>query len=856
MKKNDIHQSKHCVNARLFSKPYFVILALYPQFYFFMKNVFKRSAYACFLFVLATSSVMAQQSKTLTPVYQATAQKVNALVHTKLDVKFDYTKRQLLGKEWVTLKPFAYATDSLTLDAKGMEIKNVSMVNGKALQKLKYTYDQEQIKIQLGKRFLPEQAYTIFIEYIAKPNEVKTKGSAAITDAKGLYFINPDSNVVNKPVQIWTQGETEASSVWFPTIDRSNQKTTSEISMTVPSKYVTLSNGKLVSQLKGSNGMRTDTWKMDLPHAPYLFMMAVGDFKIYKDKWKDKEVNYYLEPAYAPYAKEIFGHTPEMITYFSKILNIDYPWNKYSQIVVRDYVSGAMENTTATLHGDFVQRTPKEMKDEYYGQAESVIAHELFHHWFGNYVTTESWSNLTVNESFANYSEYLWAKHKYGRDMADAHHVEDMNSYLGSKDDALKNLVRFHYNDKEEVFDLVSYQKGGRILHMLHQHLGDDVFFKGMHLYLKQNAFKTGEAHQLRLAMEEVSGKDLNWFFNQWYFDAGHPKLTIDYTWDEASKSQKVLIKQTQDGKAFSLPLAIDIYAGGQKKRYEVLLNSAQQTFSFKNNVKPDLVNVDAEKMLLAEKTDNKSLKEFAFQFTNAPLYLDRLEAVHAAAKNQNDPEAVKILSTALGDPFHGIKLAAIKTTDLNQPELAKTVYPLLQKLAANDLNTLVKAQAITALAVTGNPADLPLFKKALESDSYAVQGAALMALAMQKPEEGLSTAKRMEKDNKKALTEAIVNVYSKYGSSTELPFITEKFESLGAQEQVQLIPAYMNMLGKVTDMESIKKGVDAVKAIGLKYKTYGANAFVSNFLVQLKQQKQGDTTSLAYIDKALEELK
>jgi aminopeptidase N len=382
-----------------------------------MKDILRRSAYACFVFVLAAHSVLAQQEKSVaTPAattYRATPSKINALVHTKLDVKFDYSKRHLIGKEWVTLKPFAYATDSLTLDAKGMDLKTVALVNGKALQKLKYTYDQEQIKIQLGKNFLPDQAYTIFIEYIAKPDELKTKGSAAITDAKGLYFINPDSTVAKKPVQIWTQGETEASSAWFPTIDRTNQKTTSEISMTVPAKYVTLSNGKLVSQLKNNNGTRTDTWKMDLPHAPYLFMMAVGDFKIHKDKWKDKEVSYYLEPAYAPYAKEIFGTTPEMISYFSKILNIDYPWNKYSQIVVRDYVSGAMENTTATVHGDFVQRTPKEMVDEYYSQAESVIAHELFHHWFGDLVTAESWSNLTVNESFANYSEYLWAKHKY-----------------------------------------------------------------------------------------------------------------------------------------------------------------------------------------------------------------------------------------------------------------------------------------------------------------------------------------------------------------------------------------------------------------------------------------------------------
>ncbi|WP_448633606.1 M1 family metallopeptidase [Pedobacter panaciterrae] len=479
-----------------------------------MKNLFCKSARVGLALMLTSIGVWAQAP------YHASSTKINALVHTKLDVKFDYSKRHLIGKEWVTLKPYAYPTDSLTLDAQGMDIRTIALVNGKNLQTLKYTYDEEQLKIQLGKKFLPGEAYTIFIDYTAKPDELKVKGSAAITDAKGLYFINPDSAVKGKPVQIWTQGETEASSAWFPTIDKPNQKTTAEISITAPTKYVTLSNGKLVSQLKNANGTRTDTWKMDLPHSPYLFMMAVGDFKIYRDKWNNKEVNYYLEPAYAPYAKQIFGLTPEMIDFYSKTLGVDYPWNKYSQIVVRDYVSGAMENTTATLHGAYVQRTPREMLDENFGQAESTIAHELFHQWFGDYVTAESWSNLTVNESFANYSEYLWAEHKYGKDAADAHNYEDMSQYLGSKKEALKNLVRFHYADKEEVFDAVSYQKGGRILNMMRNYLGDKVFFKGLNIYLKQNAFKNGEAHQLRLAMEEASGQDMNWFFNQWYFNA------------------------------------------------------------------------------------------------------------------------------------------------------------------------------------------------------------------------------------------------------------------------------------------------------------------------------------------------
>ena len=171
------------------------------------------------------------------------------------------------------------------------------MVNGTKNASLKYTYeDKQQLVINLGRMYKNNEKYTIYIDYVAKPDELKSKGgSAAIRDAKGLYFINPKGTDKNKPIQIWTQGETEASYVWFPTIDKPNQKTTEEISMTVPAKYVTLSNGLLTSQKKNTDGTRTDTWKMDLPHSPYLFFMGVGDFAVVKDSYKGKEVSYYVE---------------------------------------------------------------------------------------------------------------------------------------------------------------------------------------------------------------------------------------------------------------------------------------------------------------------------------------------------------------------------------------------------------------------------------------------------------------------------------------------------------------------------------------------------------------------------------
>ncbi len=339
-------------------------------------------------------------------MYRESSSRINNLLHTKLDVRFDYDKAWMYGKEWLTLQPHFYPTDSLLLDAKGMEIKELSVIKGTVKTPLKYTYDGMQLKIKLDRTYTAKEKYTLYFDYISKPNDLNLKGSVAIAGAKGLYFINPKGTEPNKPIQIWTQGETEANSAWMITIDKPNQKTTQEMYMTVPAKYVTLSNGLMISQKKNADGTRTDYWKMNLPHAPYLFFMGVGEYSIIKDSYKGKEVSYYVEKEFAPYAKGIFGLTPEMIGYFSKLLGVEYPWAKYAQIVGRDYVSGAMENTTSTLHGEGAYQNNRQLADG--NDWESTIAHELFHQWFGDLVTTESWTMITVNESFANYSEYLW----------------------------------------------------------------------------------------------------------------------------------------------------------------------------------------------------------------------------------------------------------------------------------------------------------------------------------------------------------------------------------------------------------------------------------------------------------------
>ncbi len=615
-------------------------------------------------------------------IYRATPTKINDLVHTKLDAKFDYSKSYLNGKVWITLKPHFYPTDSLELDAKGMNIYKVELVKAGKNIPLKYVYDSLFLDIHLDKTYLKDEKYTVYIEYTAKPDEFQSEGSTAITDAKGLYFVNPKGEDKTKPTQIWTQGETEATSVWVPTIDKTNQKTTQEFNLTVPDKYVSLSNGKLTAQKKNTDGTRTDTWVMDLPHCPYLFFIGVGDFAVVKDSYKGKEVNYYVEKPYEKVARKIFGNTPEMMKFYSeKVTGIEYPWVKYSQIVGRDYVSGAMENTTATLHQESAQQNARELIDG--NEWESTVAHELFHQWFGDLVTAESWSNLTVNESFANYSQTLWAEHKYGADAAGFENYKDMQTYL-SRGGKNKDLVRFYYADKEDMFDAVTYEKGGRILHMLRNFVGDEAFFKSLNKYLTANKFGNGSAHKLRMAFEEVTGKDLNWFFNQWYFGSGNPKLEISYGYDAASTTAKVFIKQTQAGdKLFKLPVAIDIYQGSQKKRYTVWAENRADTFSFPVSSRPDLINVDGDKILLIEKKDDKKIAEYVHQYQYAGKFLDRREAIEFASKRTGDAAAYGLLVKALDDPFYALRVLAIKGFDNAIPDAATItrLRPLLKQI-------------------------------------------------------------------------------------------------------------------------------------------------------------------------------
>lgn len=790
-----------------------------------------------FFVLVLVSTISFSQTHT---TYKPERDKINDLVHTKLKVDFNFKEKQLNGEAWVTAKPHFYATNKITLDAKAMIIHQISLDN----KKLDYNYDDASIVIDLPKEYKKDEEFTLYIKYTARPEKVQQKGSAAITDAKGLYFINADGLDKNKPTQIWTQGETEASSCWFPTIDSPNQKTTQEIYITVPKKFVTLSNGKLMSQIENGTD-RTDYWKMDQKHAPYLFFMGVGEYEVIKDSYKDIPVDYYVEKEYAPYAKDIFGLTPEMIGFFSKILGVEYPWNKYSQIVGRDYVSGAMENTTAVIHGEQAYQTPGQLIDE--NVQENTIAHEIFHHWFGNLVTTESWSNLTLNESFANYSEYLWREHKYGKLDADMHLFEDRQAYLDGQNTD-KHLVRFNYVDKEDMFDLVSYNKGGAILHMLRNYLGDDAFFLGLKTFLTENKYQAAEVHQLRLVFEKITGKDLNWFFNQWYFGAGHPRIEVSYDYNTIQKKVTVNLLQLNVNE-FKFPLAIDIFENGQKTRHNVFVNGNDASFTFPYTKQPTLIQINADGVLLSEITENKVLSDYIFQLKNAENYAHRREALLEVAKKQEEKDAFSAVEAAMSDPSYKIRILALQKIDLINKFSKKDAIHKIMQIANNDPKTLVQATAIETLGKLTDPELKSIFEKGLQSKSYSVIGKSLVAMYYIDKPTAVAKSRELPDEIRKILATPLTRIYIEEKDENELPFIAKSVLSgmflTGDDATKSLYQKAFKQISESNNSEAIQNLVDDMVVKGTQYKSFNFDKVVINLMrTMVNDQKAKDTAN------------
>ena len=725
--------------------------------------------------------------------YNASFTRRTDLLHTKLDLSFNWENQHVLGKATLTCSPLFYATDELTLDAKNFDIHRIILQENE--EALHYEYDGLKLHITLDKEYQNNQEYTILIEYTAKPNEGKVGGSQAISSEKGLFFINPLGEQKDKPQQIWTQGETENNSRWFPTIDKPNERCTQEMILTVDDQFQTLSNGIKVSSNKNEDGTRTDYWKMNKAHAPYLFMIAVGPFSITYDQWNGKEVSYYVEPEYEADAKYIFNHTPEMLTFFSEYVGMEYPWDKYAQVVVRDYVSGAMENTTGVIFGEFVQKHKEELE---FSNNDLIVAHEMFHHWFGDLVTCESWANLTMNEGFANYGEYLWFEHKYGSYYAENHRLNEMYGYFQEARTGAHPLIHFGYEDKEHMFDAHSYNKGGLVLHMLRSYVGDEAFRTGLNRYLTDNAYTAVEVHNLRLAFEAVCGEDLNWFFNQWFLEQGHPVLEVEKTFDPVQKKVLISVEQTQDPEKnppiFQLPIDLDIYySGGKKERKRIWIDDRKEFFEFDVVEDVVFVNFDPNKSTLCELNYSLSDKESIFQYYNGNSFRDKIDAL-AALRSSKLSESNAVFLDALNSKSEFLINAVLNSNKINTIPEAITI---VAKYAKGD--TPFKNIQRRALGLLGNLGDqshvLVLENVLNNSTSAPLQAAALSSIQKLDSEKALIYAEKLANGSSKKLLSTLATIFADSGDKKYLPFFQDNISKVNGYEALPFFNSYKKIL-------------------------------------------------------------
>lgn len=734
--------------------------------------------------------------------YREEAERPFRLLHTTLDISFDWEKQHVLGKAVLELTPHAYRQDSVVLDAVGFLFHDLRVVG--AADTLSYRYDGSKLSIHLPRTCRPGDTLALYINYTARPEENVTGGSMAIQSDKGLYFINPTGQHRDKPTQIWTQGETQSNSRWFPTFDQPNVRSTQELRVRVDTQFLTLSNGLLLHQEVHPDGTRTDTWRQTISHAPYLFMLAIGEYAYAEDTWNGIPLGYYVEKDFAPYIRDIFPDAPAMLQFFSDYVGVTYPWEKYSQVVVRDYVSGAMENTTAVIYGEFMQMTARELIDE--RRNELIGAHELIHHWFGDLVTCESWSNLVLNEGFANYGEYLWLEHKYGLDEAEHHRRSEFFGYLNEASRKRRALVDFHWAEREDMFDAHSYNKGGLVLHMLRDYLGDPVFRAGIRRYLEQNAFQSVEVHDLRLAMEYVSGRDLNWFFDQWFFQPGHPVLGTQWVYDEKEQALLLNITQVQDPAdnafAYRLPTEIAILFPGDSILYLPLtIGQREQAIRIPLGQAPLLVDVDPRRILLAEQEVEYDPIALSKYWRIQPGLWVRQEILAYL-----EMEAEGLEPYPWNDAHWTIRAMATALMYMPEHQL------LLAGLARKDSHSEVRAAALSQLMGVGFQGIKSLaLDKAKTDQAYPVVQVALSLLVEEDPEAAWQLVRELEMDPSVTATFITASMYADKGDPEQLRFFNDSWNRVNGYARLTYIKLYTDLL-QLADRVTLLEGVSLLK--------------------------------------------
>ena len=645
--------------------------------------------------------------------------------HIFLDIQLDIPKQSYQGTCTITLNPIRSGIESLTLDAVNLNIASVKIDGSKQ----KFDYDGELLHICLD---LPTQLDTKIKIAIAYSSQ---------NPQRGIYFIQPEKHYPNKPIQVWTQGEDEDSRYWFPCFDYPGQLSTSEIRVQVPKSYMAISNGELVSTETLDND-KIYHWLQTQVHPTYLMTLAVGDFAEIRDEWNGKPVTYYVEKEREKDAKRSMGKTPRMMEFLSEKYGYPYPFPKYAQVCVDDFIFGGMENTSTTVLTDRCLLDAKAALDN--RNTESLVVHELAHQWFGDLIVIKHWSHAWVKEGMATYSETMWTESEYGADEAEYYRLQDARGYLAEDAERYRRPMVTHvYREAIELYDRHIYEKGACVYHMIRAQLGDELFWKAIQTFVQDNAHKTVETVDLLRAIEKATGRNLTFLFDQYVYRGGHPDFKVAYSWDSDAKLAKVTVTQTQ---ADLFDLRIPIGFGGELgvrsvacfpagvelevpnlKTFTVRIHEREQSFYFPLEEKPLFISFDVGNHFLKTVSLEYAIPELKAQLEFDPHPLSRIYAAVALAK-KGGLEALKALAAALTkEPFWGVRVEIAK--QIASINLDQNFDALVVGL--KDDSPYVRRAVVEALAKIKTNESYKALKEIVQSgdDSYYVEAAACRSI-------------------------------------------------------------------------------------------------------------------------------
>lgn len=639
------------------------------------------------------------------------------LQHISTSLRFDLEQRQIFGDTTQDLVALRAGVTEFGFDSAQLEIQSVTLDG----QPAKFATTDSKLNVTLPHAAKLGEKFQVAIHYTGQPK-------------RGIYFVLPDKNYPNRPAEIWTQGEAEDTHYYIPLYDYPNDRTTSEMTATVPKDWITVSNGKLVSVTDAPDGNKTWHWRQDQPLSTYLISLVAGQFVEKKDTWRGIPLRYEVPRGMEATIAPSFARTKQMLDFFTNSLGVPYPWEQYAQANVDEFIEGGMENTSETTLTADELIEPRLAAETREGE-DFLVAHEMFHQWFGDLVTCKDWANLWLNEGFATFAEYWWEEHEFGADESSYTRWRDGRSWMASQHDYGVPIVTHDFTDSMEYEGNI-YTKGGLVLQMLREQLGDEAFLKALHDYLETNRNQNVTTPDLVKAIEKTTGLSVDQFFDEWVYGAGAPRFRVSATYDADAHQEKIEVAQTQkiEGRVglFTMPVEIEITAGDEKKSHWVTVSKSSETFTFPAAQQPAMVLFDKGNKILKSMEFEKSPAEWIYQLEHADTVPDRADAAVALGALSGDDHALEALGrAAVSDPFWAIRVQAIYNLGrFASPEAAEKIeaalaapQPWVREAAVTQLNGFKNVEGLSARLAA-------IYR---DDPAYRVRAAALFGLAQQK---------------------------------------------------------------------------------------------------------------------------